>query len=377
MNLLFVVASFNVGGAEKHALDLAHAFSERGHSCAFAAIKRRGDQTLAIKNGDQFAVFSCGATRFLDLGAFRNLILEIEERMPDVVVAVNQYALMYVHLVRLFCKLSFRIAVAFHSTKLITKKDRVLHSFYQHLFNYSDLLVFVCEFQARYWKERRLSARRVEIVHNGVDTERFAPDTSAARQQVRQEYGIAESDFVIGITAAFRPEKNHSFLLRALQQLRAAGVAAKLLLVGDGPLRGLIEAEADSLGVREHVVFAGAQADVRPFIAAFDVFALVSFTEAFSLAALEAMAMGIPAVLSDVGGAREMVVDGETGFVFQTNDMKQFIAAVNTLREKETARAMGTAAHRFVNARFTHKAMVDRYEQLFGELVPKGTRGRC
>jgi glycosyltransferase involved in cell wall biosynthesis len=134
--------------------------------------------------------------------------------------------------------------------------------------------------------------------------------------------------------------------------------------------------EASSLGVYEDVAFAGVQSDVRPFIAAFDVFALVSFTEAFSLAALEAMAMGIPAVLSDVGGAREMVVDGETGFVFQTDDVEQFIAAMNALRENDTAKVMGMAAHRFVNAHFTHKSMVDRYEQLFGALVPQGMRDR-
>lgn len=374
MRVFFVVASFNVGGAEKHTLDLVSSFSQRGHACTFASVKSCSNTTLTIPKSRQFSVFSCEAKRFLDLRALRTLVSQIEGQSPDVVVAVNQYGLMYAHLARLLCKSSYRIAAAFHSTKLITKKDEFLHWFYQRWFKRSDLLVFVCEFQARYWKERRLSARRVEVVHNGVDTERFSPDTSAARAKIRLAHGIAESDFVIGITAAFRPEKNHSFLLRALQQLRAAGVAAKLLLVGDGPLRGVLEAEAASLGVRDHVVFAGAQADVRPYISAFDVFALVSFTEAFSLAALEAMAMGIPAVLSDVGGAREMVVDGETGFIFQTNDMKQFIAAMNVLRERDAARAMGMAAHRFVNTRFTHKAMVDRYEQLFGALVPQG---RC
>lgn len=376
MKLLFVVSSFGVGGAEKHTFDLAEKLSSRGHSCKVVSL--RSPVFAALDEGaiPNVSLGYCNAKRFLDFGAVSTLANHIAANAPDVVVCVNQHAVMYAHLAALR-GIECRVAAIFHTTKLLTKKDYFLNRLFRFFFSRSNLLVFVCEFQARYWKERRLSARRVEIVHNGVDTERFAPDTSAARQQVRQEYGIAESDFVIGITAAFRPEKNHSFLLRALQQLRAAGVAAKLLLVGDGPLRGVIEAEADSLGVREHVVFAGAQADVRPFIAAFDVFALVSFTEAFSLAALEAMAMGIPAVLSDVGGAREMVVDGETGFVFQTNDMKQFIAAMNTLREKDTARAMGAAAHRFVNARFTHKAMVDRYEQLFGELVPKGTRGRC
>lgn len=373
MKLLFVVSSFGVGGAEKHTFDLAEKLASRGHSCKIVSLRSATFSALDEGAIPNVPLGYCNAKRFLDFGAVTSLANHISENTPDVVVCVNQHAVMYAHLASLREMVS-RVATIFHTTKLLTKKDYFLNRLFKFFFSRSDLLVFVCDFQARYWKERRLSARRVEVVHNGVDTERFSPDTSAARAKIRLAHGIAESDFVIGITAAFRPEKNHSFLLRALQQLRAAGVAAKLLLVGDGPLRGVLEAEAGSLGVRDHVVFAGAQADVRPYIAAFDVFALVSFTEAFSLAALEAMAMGIPAVLSDVGGAREMVVDGETGFVFQTNDMNQFITAMNTLQAHDTARVMGMAAHRFVKARFTHKAMVDRYEQLFGALVPQG---RC
>jgi glycosyltransferase involved in cell wall biosynthesis len=376
MKILFVVATFNVGGAERHTLDLVHSLSQRHNSCVFASVKSRKEAALDLQSLDEGAIFSCEAKRFLDLQALRSLICEIEKYSPDVVVAVNQYALMYLHLAKTFSNSTFRIAVVFHSTKLVSQKDEFLHWFYQHLFKRSDLLVFVCDFQANYWKARGLSAMCVETVHNGVDTERFSPDTTNARQKVRSDFGIAQSDFVIGITAAFRPEKNHAFLLRALAQLRLSGIPAKLLLVGDGPLRTALEVEASSLGVYEDVAFAGVQSDVRPFIAAFDVFALVSFTEAFSLAALEAMAMGIPAVLSDVGGAREMVVDGETGFVFQTDDVEQFIAAMNALRENDTAKVMGMAAHRFVNAHFTHKSMVDRYEQLFGALVPQGMRDR-
>lgn len=290
-------------------------------------------------------------------------------------IGVNQYALMYSHIAKVIAQRSFRIATVFHTTKLRRIREHVLLVLYKFLVRHTNLLVFVSELQAQFWSDRGLKSKRDAVINNGINVEQFSPVTIENREASRSRYGIAPSDFLIGITAAFRPEKNHIFLLRALHEMRSNFIPAKLIFVGDGPLKESLMQEAAALGVSDYVVFAGAQNDVKPLVAAFDVFALVSTgIETFSLAALEAMAMGIPAVLSDVGGAREMVVDGETGFVFQTNDMNQFMAAMNTLRAPDTARVMGMAAHRFVNAHFTHKAMVDRYEQLFGALVPQG---RC
>src|SRR4029077_13405288 len=113
-------------------------------------------------------------------------------------------------------------------------------------------------------------------------------------------------DYVIGICAALRPEKNHVQLVDAVAALRARGIPARALVIGDGPMRPAIEARARAAGVADEVRITGFQQDVRPYLAACDTAVLCSTTiETFSLAALEAMALGRPGAHSDLRGRRE------------------------------------------------------------------------
>jgi len=371
MKLLFVVASLGVGGAERHTVDLARALASRGHECAIVSMRARSADGLNVSAAERFTVSYCDAQGFLDRRAARALAARMAIVAPDVIIGVNQFALMYAHFARNLGKHVCRVATFFHTTDLHSTKDRLLNQAYKYFFARSDLLVFVCEYQARYWKGRGLHARQDAVLHNGIDAQHYMPDITGARSVTRQRYAIDESDFVIGITAAFRPEKNHVFLLRALQRLRVSGAKVKLLMVGDGPLRASLEHDAEELGIAKHAIFVGAQSDVRPFVAAFDVFTLASLKiETFSLAALEAMAMGIPAVLSDVGGAREMVQSGNNGFVYAANDMEGFLGDIHQIMKSDTARVMGQAAHQLVNERFTHDRMVDGYAKVLSSLLP-------
>jgi glycosyltransferase involved in cell wall biosynthesis len=118
---------------------------------------------------------------------------------------------------------------------------------------------------------------------------------------MRRVLGLADGDYVVGMCAVFRPEKNHLQLVEAVAKLRARGIPARALLIGDGPMRPAIESRARDLGVAADVVIAGFHQDVRPLLAASDVVALPSTSvETFSLAALEAMALARPVVLSDI-----------------------------------------------------------------------------
>jgi glycosyltransferase involved in cell wall biosynthesis len=109
---------------------------------------------------------------------------------------------------------------------------------------------------------------------------------------------------------------------------------------------------------------------VRPLLAASDVVALPSTSvETFSLAALEAMALGRPVVLSDIGGAAEMVRPEENGFLFPAHDTPALVAALGALADPAARERMGAAARTTVEARFSERAMVDRYEGLLQQLV--------
>src|SRR6185503_18671402 len=165
-----------------------------------------------------------------------------------------------------------------------------------------------------------------------------------------------------------RPEKNHVQLVDAVAMLRKMGIPARALMIGDGETRGAVETRARELHVQDDVVITGLQQDVRPHVAACDAVALCSFTEAFSLAAIEAMALGRAVVHSDVGGAAEMIVPGRNGFLFPVSDTAAFVDRLAILSDRAVSGRMGREARATVEARFSEKTMVDRYEQTLLEL---------
>ncbi|MDE2586524.1 MAG: glycosyltransferase, partial [Betaproteobacteria bacterium] len=189
---------------------------------------------------------------------------------------------------------------------------------------------------------------------------------------LRRSYGLGEDDYVIGMAAVLRPEKNPLQLVEAVGALRHQGIPAKALFIGDGEMRPQIEARARALAISDHVVITGLRQEVRPELAACDVLTLCSVTEALSLAALEAMAMGLPVVHSDVGGARELIAPGHNGFVFARGDLAGFVRHLAFLSDRRLSRLLGSHARRVAEDRFSLTGMVDHYEQLLLEICNSG-----
>jgi glycosyltransferase involved in cell wall biosynthesis len=236
-------------------------------------------------------------------------------------------------------------------------------------------LLYVCENQRDYWRDRGLRAATDGVVHNGIDVGHFTDQqTPAEKLALRTELGFAPQDYVIGLCSSLRPEKAHGDLLQAIGQLRSRGVAAKALFIGDGPERPTIENAARDLGLREHVVITGLQEDVRPFIGCCDVMTLVSHAiETFSLAALESMALAKALVMSDIGGASEQVLHGQTGLLFEPGDLTALADHLQTLESESLRTRMGAAAQRRVRQLFTVETMTAGFISQVERLL--GTRG--
>ena len=373
--LMFVTGSLRYGGAERHSITLVNRLAERGHECHAVYVKSGAEQLERMQPRDGAGARCLDAASYFDVAALRRFAHHIARIKPAAIVAANPYALMYAALALRLARHRAALAVTFHSNRLLGWKERLQMLAYRLLFWSADCAIFVCENQRRYWMRRAVFARRNEVIYNGVDTDEFKdgrPAGEVARQ--RAALGFRESDYVIGICAVLRPEKNHLQLVDAIARLRAHGVPARALIIGDGPMRAAIEARARARGVDHEVVFCGFQHDVRPFVAACDVMVLCSFTEAFSLAALEAMALGKPVVHSDVGGAAEMILPGRNGYLFPAGDAGALAGKLGLLAERAVSRSMGVNARQVVQAHFSEKAMVDRYEQTLLELCGKPSR---
>ena len=368
MRLLFVTGSLTHGGAERHTITLLNRLAQRGHECHAAYVQDNANQLERLEGATSIECLY--ARRYLDLRALRRLCEMIARIRPSAVVAANPYAMLYASLALRQSGVEAPLMVTFHTTLLVGAKQWLQMLYYRPLFWSADCLVFVCEAQRRHWLRRMVTGRSNRVIHNGVDPEHWRSPGAEARTRMRRVLGLADGDYAVGMCAVFRPEKNHLQLVDAVASLRARGIPARALLIGDGPMRPAIEARARDLGVAADVLIAGFHQDVRPLLAASDVVALPSISvETFSLAALEAMALGRPVVLSEIGGAAEMVRPGENGFLFPAHDTPALVESLAALADPAARERMGAAARATVEARFSERAMVDRYEGLLQQLV--------
>ena len=367
--MLFVTGSLVHGGAERHSITVMNRLAERGYECHAVYVKNDPSQLGRIRLLGDGTVRCLEGARYFDRGAVADLARHVGRLRPTVVIAANPYALMYSSLAVRGARLAAPVAATFHSTRLQGWKEQVKMALERPFFWMADCLIFVCEKQRRHWLRRGVFARRNEVIHNGVDAAEFSNAWNGdARARMRRAYGFTDADYVIGMSAVLRREKNPVQLVEAVARLRSMGIPARALLIGDGEMRPAVEARARALDIEGHVLITGLLSEVRPCIAACDALVLCSFTEAFSLAAIEAMALHKPVVHSDVGGASEMIVPGWNGLLFPVGDTAALVECLRSLADRAVSRTMGNNARAMVESRFSEQAMVDRYEQTLLEL---------
>ncbi|MFC6518698.1 glycosyltransferase [Undibacterium arcticum] len=311
-------------------------------------------------------VFCCNVSSKVDLRAARQLAKYICDDMADIVVCTNTYSLLYGWLARIMAGRHPRLVEIFHTTEMGTKKSKLQMLFYRPFFRVCDMLVYVCEAQKKYWRSRMLRAKHDAVIHNGIDVEHYVDHyTSEEKNLLRQSYGFSELDYVVGLCASMRPEKAHGDLLKAIANLRVAGLDIKCLFIGDGSERLRIEEAIKTMGLAQHVKITGFLADARPAMATCNVMALVSHhVETFSLAALEAMALGKPMIMSEIGGAAEQVIHGENGYLYKRGDIEALADALHQLMESKKCCQMGDRARSMVTQRFSLATMVNSFDQL-------------
>ncbi len=376
INILFIASSLCVGGAEKHTVALANHLDGglfKSHLCYLKPVEALLPQ---VHPEIRERALSLDVRSRIDPSAIKKLREFIQGHDIDVVIATNEYPVLYVQLALLGNRLPPRVIEVFHTTDFDRIKSRIQMLLYRPLFRRCDLLVYVSEKQRAHWQERRLHGKRDIVIHNGVDLERFQGfDDQAQNIVLRRSVGFAPEAYIIGVCAALRPEKAHIDLLEALRRLHDRGIAAKGLFIGDGPERTNIERRMARLNLEDSVVVTGFKDDVRPFLSICDVIALTSHAvETFSIAALEAMAMCKPLVLTRIGGAEEQVDNGINGFVFEPGDIAALTERLAGLQDPQLRRKMGAASREKVEALFSEQRMIAQFKSQIEELARQRSR---
>jgi glycosyltransferase involved in cell wall biosynthesis len=215
-----------------------------------------------------------------------------------------------------------------------------------------------------------LDPARLRVIRNGVaPAEPLAP---AERIAIRAGWGFGPDDIVAGAVANYRPVKGLERLVRVVAQLHGELPALRLVLIGDGPLRGALEAQAAELGIGPIVRIHGPAPDARRLVGAFDLVLAASEAEGLPNALLEAAAAGQPIAATAAGGTVEIVEDGRTGLLVPVADEAALAGAVRRLVEDPELRArLGAAARAHVEASFGMDRMVAEYAALYEELADR------
>ncbi len=177
--------------------------------------------------------------------------------------------------------------------------------------------------------QRLLRAQRARLIPGiGVNLDRFRRFPASRRAEIRRELGIKDDAFVMLYIAEFIPRKNHAFLIDAFAEIRRNLIHAELVLVGDGPLQDVVAARVAQLGLQRVVKLLGFRRDIPEIANSADLAVSSSVHEGLPIGLAESMACGLPVVASEDRGHIELVLEGETGFLFEQNNAAAFVAHV-------------------------------------------------
>jgi glycosyltransferase involved in cell wall biosynthesis len=361
--ILYITPALPVGGAEMFLASICNGLVEDGIRQVLVCLSENAPLKSAFDESIRTHILH-RRSKF-DIRPARELRRIIQQEHPDHIFCLNFFSFFFTRLAAMGADKDIPYIISYHSTKHVNRKDHFMHRIFPKLMRPQDRVIMVSTNQSRHTiSEYGIPAAQALVIHNGIDPERWTlMPASFDRKAFRQGLGISDDAPVIVMTAAFREEKNHGDAIRALELLHGQyGLHAYFLLVGSGPLMEEIREQVSASNVSGFVKFTGSQKDVRPYLWASDLFTLTSFSETFSMAALEAMSCGLPSVLTSIGGASEMILSGVNGMICESNaeDIAEKWNA--TLRKHHS----GEAIHDLINDRFTREKMMTAYRKEMG-----------
>ncbi len=367
IKVLHLAGSAEWAGGEVYLLQLA-ARLDRARFSLSVVCPAKGPLVSRLEQLGVAAVVVPMEERLADPRAVLALARHFRRERPDIVQSHGARANFYGRMAARLARVPRHLSTV-HNSLYDYPVSRLRRALYLALDRltvpWTERILCVAESLARDLMDRsRVPARKVQVIPNGVDLDRFDP-ARADGARIRQAFALGQSP-VLGLVGRMTPQKDHATFLAAVAAVRAASPDVRALIVGDGPLRPAIAAEAARLGLADICRFTGVRDDIPDCLAAMSVVLISSVSEGFPFAALEALAMGRPLVATAVNGVTEIVEPDVTGVLVPPRRPHLLArAALALLRDPERARALGQAGRKAVEARFPLERMIERLERLY------------
>jgi glycosyltransferase involved in cell wall biosynthesis len=363
MKIAHVVDSMEVGGAETLVSQMCCLQREQGHEPSVYAVTALGALGERMRR-EGFSVEANVGRHLADssLSFFRRF----RAAKPDVVHLHNPtptiYAAPAARLAGVPGIISTRHSLVAPPHNLAMERKYAIAA------KFCDWIVGICDATTDNIRDLKSApARKIVRVYNGTRAISRVPEA----QRVRKE------GFTLLYVGRLEPVKNHELLLRALRAALDRMPALRLWMVGDGSERTRLEQMSAELGLREHVRFWGQQLDVAPFFSSADAFVMSSVSEGLPMSLLQAFSIGLPAIVTDIGGMAEVTRLAQGGLVTASGDAESMASAMVRLatgsEEREQFAKSGEAAFR---EHFTLSAMTDAYMKLYRNTPRANRRAR-
>lgn len=367
IRVAFVVHRMQVAGAEVLVRETIRRLSGRVAPAVFCldAVGPIGEELRA--DGVDVVCFDRKPGRDWRVGA--RIAAAIRERGTEVVHAHQYTPFFYSALAKPLCAFRPKLILTEHGRHYPDRVSPLRRAVNRlALDRLADAVTACCRFSADgLSRTDGFAGARIEVIENGIEVERYGPPADKAR--AKQDVGLEPNRRYLIHVARHHPVKDQATLLRGFALAAPDLPGVDLLMAGDGPLRAELESLAVELRVPDRVTFLGVRADVAELMRAADAFALTSLSEAASLTLLEAMASGLPAVVTDVGGNPEIVRPEREGLLFPRGDAAGCAAAIRRVfRDPELAARLGAAGRARARERYQLGRTVEAYYDLYRRL---------
>ena len=367
IDILYVIANLNLGGAEVLVADWATAMQGKGFRIAVLCIKKKEGPLLSGIETAGIPVYQIDQKSIPEPIFAWRLSRLLKRIRPRVIHSQCPWSLPQ----QVFCGRMASVSkfiLTFHNTyprkgSWVDFRRRLAAGFARYP---AMCYTAVSEQVRRHCAELYgIPESRILTIYNGIDTERFAPgNTTTPRALVRERIGVPADALTMLCVGSLSEQKDHATLLQALSLV--PDPHPYLLLAGDGPLRADLESLADRLGIRNRVRFLGVRTDVPDLCGASDIFALTSQWEGFGLVVAKAMAMQMPVVATATGGVSEIITNRKNGMLVPVGKPEAVRDAIQDLRNDPAgAGEMARKARQTVVERFSRQTCLKAYCRLY------------
>lgn len=368
LRVFFITTGIDYGGAETQLVNLAKRLKMRGWNVRVVSMLRPQAYVDDLEQAG-IPVDSLGMLRGKpDPRALFHLASILRRERPQVVHSHMVHANVLARLARLLAQIPVLVCTAHN----INEGGHLREWAYR-------LTDFLCDITtqvsrtglARYVRIGAVPRDKIHFIPNGVDTDRFS-HSPATRVRVRRELGL-EGCFAWLAVGRFEIQKDYPTMLQAFARAAQDRKDMVLLVVGQGPQREDLKRLVLELGINGKVRFLGVRKDIPDLINAADGYLMSSIWEGMPIVLLEACAVGLPVVATDVGGNREIIVEGKSGFLVPPKDPEALSRAILRLMElsPEEKQSMGEYGRRYVEENYTLERVVDQWEMLYRKLMMK------